>query len=86
MVAIKDSLCEFDKFYQMVIETTSMTKYRVGGGAITTEHLSCVCVLCEDKSLFCVVKDKWWPLKMVCVSGRFCCLQPILAGGAHEED
>ena len=61
MVAIKDSLCEFDKFYQMVIETTSKTKYRVGEGTITTEHLSCV--LCEDKSLFCVVKDKWWPLK-----------------------
>ena len=50
MVAIKDSLCEFDKFYQMVIETTSKTKYRVGEGTITTEHLSCV--LCEDKSLF----------------------------------
>ena len=84
MVAIKDSSCEFDKFYQMVIETTSKTKYRVGEGTITTEHLSCV--LCEDKSLFCVVKDKWWPLKTVCVSGRFCCLQPILAGGAREED
>ena len=84
MVAIKDSSCEFDKFYQMVIETTSKTKYRVGEGTITTEHLSCV--LCEDKSLFCVVKDKWWPLKRVCVSGRFCCLQPILTGGAREED
>ena len=83
-MAIKDSLCEFDKFYQMVIETTSKTKYRVGEGTITTEHLSCV--LCEDKSLFCVVKDKWWPLKTVCVSDRFCCLQPILAGGAREED
>ena len=66
MVAIKDSLCEFDKFYQMVIETTSKTRYRVGGGAITTEYLSCV--LCEDKSLFCVVEDIWWPLNTVCVS------------------
>ena len=33
MVAVKHSLCEFDKFYQMVIEKTSKKKYRVGGGS-----------------------------------------------------
>ncbi len=55
MVAIEHSLCEFDKFYRMVIEKTSKTKYRVGGGAMTTEHLSCA--LREDKSLFCVSED-----------------------------
>ena len=55
MVAIEHSLCELDKFYRMVIEKTSKTKYRVGGGAMTTEHLSCA--LREDKSLFCVSED-----------------------------
>ena len=66
MVAIEHSLCEFDKFYRMVIEKTSKTKYRVGGGATTTEQLSCA--LREDKNLFCVVEDIWWPSKTVCVS------------------
>ena len=58
MKAIEHSLCEFDKFYRAVIEKTSKRKYRVGGGATTTKHLSCA--LCEDNSLFCVVEDIWW--------------------------
>ena len=52
MVVTEHSLCEF---YQTVIEKTSKRKYSVGGGATTTEHLSCA--LCKDKSLFCVVED-----------------------------
>ena len=58
MKAIEHSLCEFDKFYRAVIGKTSKRKYRVGGGATTTKHLSCA--LCEDNSLFCVVEDIWW--------------------------
>ena len=38
--------------------STSKRKYRVGGGATTTEQLSCA--LREDKNLFCVVEDIWW--------------------------
>ena len=39
MVAIKHSFCEFDNFYWVVIiEKTSMGKYRLGGGATMTEH------------------------------------------------
>ena len=38
----------------------------MGRGATTTEQLSCP--LCKDKSLFCVVKDIWWPSNTVCVS------------------
>ena len=34
-----------------------------------TEHLSCA--LCEDKSLFCMVEDIWWPPNTVCVSFKF---------------
>ena len=37
MVAIKHSFCEFDNFYLVVIEKTSIRKYRVGGGATMTE-------------------------------------------------
>ena len=58
MVAIKHSFCEFEKFYQMVIEKTSKRKYRVGGGATTIKNISCA--LCEDTSLFCVVEEVWW--------------------------
>ena len=65
-MAIEHKFCEFDKFYRTIIENTSKRKYREGGGATTNEHLSCV--LCEDKSLFCVVMDKWWPSNTVCVS------------------
>ena len=41
-----------------VIKETRKKKCRVGGGTITTEHVSCA--LCENKSLFCVLEDIWW--------------------------